>query len=87
MLGTHQKILFFSFYRLIKIKTKFLPSFLKKINHIELNSNIAFIYTNLSAVMKLCQQIGPFLFNNQSLFKFELGWLLREGFMDLVTDI
>jgi hypothetical protein len=25
--------------------------------------------------------------NNQSLFKFELGWLLREGFMDLVTEI
>jgi adenine specific DNA methylase Mod len=25
--------------------------------------------------------------NNQSLFKFELGWLLREGFMDLVIDI
>jgi hypothetical protein len=25
--------------------------------------------------------------NNQSLFKFELGWLLREGFVNLVTDI
>jgi hypothetical protein len=25
--------------------------------------------------------------NNQSLFKFELGWLLREGFIDLVTEI
>jgi len=35
-----------------------LSSFLKKINHIELNSNIAFIYTNLSAIMKLCLQIG-----------------------------